>query len=120
LVPIDGLGAISFTFDDAEKLQNKPRKFRGEKNGAKTTGIFDSASEVGTIELKIGTAVFVKSIDPSITVDALARFVSVESSFREVELKSFSEPKLFQITFFPLINFDRGNYMFQLDNFFGF
>lgn len=120
LVPMDALGAMSFTFDDAEKLQNKLRKFRGEKDGAKTTGIFDSASEVGTIELKSGTAVFVKSIDPSITVDALARFVSVESSFREVEIKSFSEPKLFQKTFFPLINFDRGNYVFQLDNFFVF
>src|SRR5690606_17573100 len=82
LVPLDAMSATSFTFDDAEKLQNKLREFRREKAGAKTTGIFDSTSEVGSIDLKSGTAIFIKSIDASITNDALARFVSSESSFR--------------------------------------
>lgn len=120
LVPLDAMSATSFTFNDAEKLQNKLREFRGEKAGAKTTGIFDSTSEVGSIDLKSGTAIFIKSIDASITNDALARFVSSESSFRDVEIKSFSEPELFQKTFSPLINSRKANYVFQLDNFFVF
>src|SRR5690606_18538566 len=120
LVPMDAFGAMSFTFDDAEKIQNELRKFRGEKEGIKTTGIFDSASEVGTIDLKNGTAIFIKSIDASITNDAMARFVSLENSFREVEIKSFGEPQLFQKTFYPLINSKKANYVFQLNDFFVF
>lgn len=120
LAPMDAIGAMSFTFDDAEKLQNKLREFRSEKAVAKTTGIFDSTSEVGSIELKSGTTIFIKSIDASITNDALARFISSESSFRDVEIKSFSEPALFQKTFSPLINSQKANYVFQLDSFFVF
>lgn len=120
VIPMDALDALSFTFDDAEKLQNKLQKFRGEKEIKKTTGVFDSASEMGSITLKNGTAIFLKSIDPSTTIDALARFVSTESSFREIEIKSFSEPDLFQRTFAPLVNSNQANYVFQLENFFLF
>ena len=120
LVPMDALGAMSFTFDDAEKLQANLRKFRGEKETTKTTGIFGSISEVGTIELKNETAIFIKSIDASLTSDALARYVSMQSSFRDVEIKTFSEPELFQKTFSPLINSKKANFVFQLENFFIF
>lgn len=120
IVPSDALAAMSFTFDDAEKFQSQLQKFRGEKEASKTTGIFGSANEVGNMRLKNGNAVFIKSIDASLTIDALARFVSAQSSFREIEIKSFSEPKLFQKTFTPLINYDKANYVFQLDNFFVF
>lgn len=120
IVPIDAMSAMSFTFDDAEKFQAKLRLFRGEKEAGKTTGIFDSASEVGAIEFKNGTAIFIKSIDGSLTSDALARFVSIQTSFREIDIKSFSEPQLFQKTFYPLLNSKRANYVFQLENFFVF
>src|SRR5690554_258727 len=120
LAPMDAIGAMSFTFDDAENIQNKLRGFRGEKAGAKTTGIFDSTSEIGTIDLKSGSAIFIKSIDASLTSDALARYVTTENSFRDVEIKSFSEPVLFQKTFSPLINSQKANYVFQLENFFVF
>lgn len=120
LVPIDAMSAMSFTFDDAEKLQAQLRNFRGDKETVKPTGIFGSINEVGTIGMKNETAIFIKSIDASLTSDALARFVSIESSFREVEIKSFSEPQLFQKTFYPLINGEKANYVFQLDNFFVF
>src|SRR5690606_8985661 len=56
----------------------------------------------------------------SITNDAMARFVSLENSFREVEIKSFGEPQLFQKTFYPLINSKKANYVFQLNDFFVF
>lgn len=120
LTPIEARSAMSFTFDDAEKLQNKLRKFRGEKEAVKTTGIFDSSSEVGTIELKNETVFFIKSIDASITGDALAQFVEIKSSFREIEIKNFSEPQLFRKTFYPLISSEKANFVFQLDNFFIF
>jgi len=120
IIPTDALGALSFTFDDAEKFQNAIRNFRGEKDVAQTTGIFGSVSEAGTIEFKDETAIFIKSIDASLTNDALARYVSAKSSFREIEIKSFSEPQLFQKLVAPLINSEKANYAFQLENFFVF
>ena len=76
LIPTDALGAVSFTFNDAETFQKKLRNFRGEKETVKTTGIFGSVSEVGSIQLKTETAIFIKSIDAALTNDALARFVT--------------------------------------------
>ena len=120
LIPTDALGAVSFTFNDAEKFQKHLRDFRGEKDAKQTTGIFGSVSEVGSIQFKTETAIFIKSIDASLTNDALARYVSSISMFREIEISSFSEPQLFRKTFSPFINSEKANYAFQLDNFFVF
>jgi len=120
LVPMNALGAISFTFNDAEKFQQDLAKFRKEKEEPKTTGIFGSVSEVGSIQMADGEAVFIKSIDVSLTADALARFVTTHSNFRETDIKTFSEPELFKKTFYPLINMRKANYVVQLENFFVF
>ncbi|MBB6682584.1 hypothetical protein H4O20_14140 [Aequorivita sp. 609] len=120
LIPSDAKSALSFTFNDAESIQEKIRHYKGDTKPIQTTGIFGSVSEAGIIELKQESAIFVKSIDALLTSDALARFVTSKSSFREVEIKSFSEPKLFRETFSPLINSEKANYVFQLDNFFVF
>lgn len=120
LVPTDALGAVSFTFDDAEKFQKKLRDFRGEKENVQTTGIFGSASEVGSIQFKNETAIFIKSIDAALTNDALARFVTTKGEFREIQIRSFSEPELFQKIFSPFINSKKAYFTFQLDNFFVF
>lgn len=120
LVPTAALGALSFTFNDAEKFQKNLRKFKDEEKDAQTSGIFGSISEVGSIQLKNENAIFIRSIDPLMTRDALARYLSVTSSFREVKISSFSEPKLFQKTFSPFINSEKANYVVQLENFFVF
>lgn len=120
LIPSDAKSALSFTFNDAESIQEKIRHYKGDTKPIQTTGIFGSVSEAGIIELKQESAIFIKSIDALLTSDALARFVTSKSSFREVEIKSFSEPKLFRETFSPLINSEKANYVFQLNNFFVF
>lgn len=120
IIPMNALGAVSFTFNDAEKFQKNLRDFRGEKDAFQTTGIFGSVSEVGTIQLNNESAIFIKSIDASLTQDALARFVSIKNNFREIEISSFSEPQLFQKTFSPFINSAKANFVFQLENFFVF
>jgi hypothetical protein len=119
-VPTNALGAVSFTFNDSEKIQKNLRDFRGEKENVQTTGIFGSVSEVGSIQFKNETAIFIKSIDATLTNDALARYVSAKSEFREIEISSFSEPELFQKTFSPFINSTKANYAFQVENFFVF
>ena len=120
LIPTDAVNAVSFTFNDAEKFQENLRKYRSETKAVQPTGIFGSVSEAGIIELKKESAIFIKSIDALLTSDALARYVSTKSSFREVDIKTFSEPQLFKETFTPLINSDKANFVFQLDSFFVF
>lgn len=120
LMPMDAMGGVSFTYNDAELFQKKLRNFRGEKETGTTTGIFGSTNEAGTIRLKNETAFFIKSIDATLTQDALARYVTSKSIFREIEISSFGEPKLFEQTFAPLLNDGSANYVFQLDNFFVF
>lgn len=120
IVPTDALGAVSVTFNDAEKFQKRLRKFRGENENIQTTGIFGSVSEIGSIQLKNESAIFIKSIDPLLTGDALARYLSATGSFREIKIRSFSEPKLFQKIFSPFINSEKANYVVQLDHFFVF
>ncbi|WP_310991287.1 hypothetical protein [Aequorivita marina] len=120
LVPMDALGAVSFTFNDAEKFQKKLSEFRGETVNTEIAGVFGSISEAGAIQLKKDTAVFLKSIDPLMTGDALARYLSVTDTFREIKISSFSEPELFQKSFSPFISFKKANFMIQLEDFFVF
>lgn len=120
LVPMNALGAVSFTFNDAEKFQKKLTEFRGETAQDNTSGVFGSVSEVGSIQLNNGEAVFVKSIDAALTSDALARFLTSHSTYRDIDIKSFSEPELFKKTFYPLIDSNRANFAFQVEDFFVF
>lgn len=120
LVPTDALSAVSFTFNDAEKFQKNLRIFKGKEENEQITGIFGSVSEVGSIQLKNESAIFIRSIDPLMTSDAMARYLSATGSFREVKISSFSEPELFQNTFSPFISSKKANYVVQLENFFVF
>ncbi len=119
LIPHDAKAAISFTFSDAEKLQKNLSEFRKEKNNI-LSGVFDATNEVGEVQLQEENIIILKSIDAALSIDALAKFVSTTSSFREVSIKSFNAPALFQKTFSPLISGKNANYMFQIDNFFVF
>lgn len=120
LAPINAISAFSLTFNDFEKFQQKLGVFRGDKEKIEQTEIFDSSSEIGVIELQESTAVFIKSIDETITSDALIQFVSSENTYRDIEIKKFSEPDLFHKVFYPFIIQEDFYFVFQLDDFFVF
>ncbi len=120
IIPTSALGALSFTFNDAESFQNKLKTFRKETNKKLTSGIFGSINEIGEIKLSTGNAIVIKSIDPSLTQEALARFVSEKDAFREVTISSFNAPELFIETFSPFIRNTHPVLVFQLDTFFIF
>ena len=120
ITPIDALGALSFTFNDSEKILQKLSEFQTQKETATPSGIFGSINEVGTISTVKETSTVINSIDVTLTDDALARYKTLHSNFREVEISSFSEPLLFQKNFAPIISTEAANFVFQLDNFFVF
>lgn len=119
IIPLNAISGFSFTCHDAEKLQNNLRHFRGETAKEPLT-IFDSSGEIGVFELQGSSALFMKSIDATITSDALAQYTSLEESYRDVEIKSFDKPQLFKETFFPFIDKENAHFVFNLDDFFVF
>lgn len=120
VIPLDAKAAFSFTFSDAETLQKNLREFRKDTVIKEPTGIFGSANELGTIDLGQEKAMVLKSMDAVLSLEALARYTTSHSSFRDVDIKAFNEPEMFSRIFSPLVSFDKANYMFQLDNFFIF
>ncbi len=120
ITPRETLDVISFTFNDAEKLIKNLKTFRSDKTNFQTNGLFDSASEIGHITLSTGNAVVLKSIDPLITKEALARFISEKETFREVVLYDFNQPDLFHKVFVPLLPATSLSTVFQVDSFFVF
>lgn len=120
IAPANAQNLISITFNDSEKLQNNLHTYRKDTQKQKITGIFDSATEIGSIETPGGTAYFLTSLDPSVTNDALAKYSTSEQSYREVEIKKFSETNLFYNTFNPLLSKSDAVYVFEIDDFFVF
>src|SRR5690554_6809766 len=78
IAPANAQNLISITFNDSEKLQNNLHTYRKDTQKQKITGIFDSATEIGSIETPGGTAYFLTSLDPSVTNDALAKYSTSE------------------------------------------
>lgn len=120
IVPMNAVSAIGFTFNDAEKFQEKLKEFTGRNGAVKPTGIFDSANEIGVFKLAETSGFFITSIDATTTTDALAQYVSSKNTFRDVEIKEFSAPFLFKDLLYPLIPFNAANYVFQINDFFVF
>lgn len=120
VTPVSALSIISITFSDSEELQNNLLRYRNDNSTGSKTGLFDSASEVGSFSLEDGQVYFLSSIDPSVTTDALAPFVSAEKEFREIQIKSFNNTDLIGRTFEPLLPKFEVSYVFELDDFFVF
>ncbi|PKA83403.1 hypothetical protein ATE92_1555 [Ulvibacter sp. MAR_2010_11] len=121
IIPTEASGALSFTYNDASLLFDNLQKFRGKTaSDSILDPLFESVNEVGLIQLAAGKAIALKSIDPILTEESILKYVSEKSSFREVDIKTFSEPTLFTTTFAPLIQKTTPAFVFQLENFFVF
>lgn len=121
VIPNDAKSALSFTYNDIELFQKNLQNYRGViSSDSLINPLFESINEVGLIRLTGGTAVVLKSIDPILTDDSLLKYITENSSFREVTLHNFSNPRLFSQSFSPLLSNVNPTIAFQLDNFFIF
>jgi hypothetical protein len=120
LIPTNAISAHSFTFSDATLLQDKIRVYRNDSISIPGVPLFDSVNEIGVIQLQEGKGVVLKSIDPEITEDEWAPYLSVTSSFKEVVINNWSAPNLFTASFAPLVTGMEFPIAFQLDNYFIF
>lgn len=121
VTPLDALSVVSFTFNDIEIFQKNIQRFRETKNPATVeTGLFESVIEVGSLEFSQGKAIVLKSIDPSLTNEALTEYITQKDSFKQIILNEFNEPDLFTNVFAPLLDYSLPKYAFQLGDFFVF
>ncbi|RMA57168.1 hypothetical protein [Ulvibacter antarcticus] len=118
--PTDAKKLLSFTFSDAEKFQKSMQQFRGVTNNEPFSGLFGAINEVGEISLESGKAIVLSSIDPTLTEEALARFISEKNDYREVRISSFAASEVFSTAFSPFIQNINPKLSFSLDNFFVF
>jgi len=120
LIPSNALSAHSFTFSDATLLQNRIRQYRNDTIPQQGVPLFDSVNEIGVIELPEGMALVLKSIDPVLTQDEWAPYLSATSTFKEVAINNWSAPELFTTTFSPLIPPMACTQAFQIENYYVF
>ncbi|MDT0555815.1 hypothetical protein [Patiriisocius hiemis] len=119
ITPTDYKWATSITYSNAEALTKSINTFKKDSLN-QISSIIGSTNEAGSVVLEKGVVIALKSIDATLTQDALAPFITETSSLREVTIYSFSETDLFSEAFSPLLNHTEANYMIQLDDFFVF
>lgn len=119
VIPTDYKWATSITYSNAEALTKLITNYKRDSL-TQVYPILGSTNEAGSIVLENGVVIGLKSIDATLTQDALAPYVTEISSLRDITIYSFSESDLFSEAFSPLLNQAQANYMIQLDNFFVF
>ena len=120
IVPSDALRVLSFTFSDAEALQLNLNKLNNKTTNENITDLFGTVNEIGEISFIDEKAIVLNSLDPALTREALARYISKKNNFRQIAINSFSAPKIFEEAFAPFISNTSPTLLFQLDNFFVF
>jgi len=121
ITPTDALTVVSITFNDLGIFQNNMHHFRAIKEiNPENSLVFESVNEVSKIELPQGNALVLKSIDPTLTHDALNPFLNITEEYKKVAIYEFNKANLFTSLFSPLLKDEKPNYLFKLDDFFVF
>lgn len=118
VTPFDADYFMSFTFNDFKTFYANLERIQ-KRDTIIETSIFDNASEIGVIKKSGEQALVVHSIDDMATQYAISYQNAIEN-FRDININTFGEPKLFNQTFSPLINFKSASYYAHIDAFFVF
>ncbi|WP_203294095.1 hypothetical protein [Luteirhabdus pelagi] len=117
VAPTSARSVFSFGYSDASRLLQQLAKFRGDSTATTPSPILESLKEIAEISVPEGNAIAMHSIDPSLTEEAFAPFLSEIESFRNTTLYSFDQPQFFKETFQPLLTIE-ASILFQLEDFF--
>jgi len=113
-------GFLSFTFNDFNVFKDNLEHFNKKKDSTTVTSLFDNIIEIGTVYSGENQAIVLNSTDAIATKDNLLSEKDKVEVFRQIPIYHFSEPDLFNIVFYPLINYRDVNYYCVINNFFVF
>ncbi|QIE60310.1 hypothetical protein G5B37_12280 [Rasiella rasia] len=120
VLPKSATQALSFTLSDASLFVERLEKYNGTKISEAPLELLSGTNEIGELMLPQGNAVVLKSIDATVTQEALAPMLSEANTYREVSLFTFDKGALFKNTLSPFIQTDSVSVAFQLERFFVF
>jgi hypothetical protein len=120
LLPVEAVGARSFTYRDADGLITRLGAIRKDSVTGSFPLLLETLHEIGQIDLKEGSAFFAESLDVSLTEEQLEPYLEEFQSFRDVPLYSFTRPKLLGKWFSPLLDTLNTTIAFRLDDHFVF
>jgi len=119
ITPSNSDGFMSFTFDNFNLFETNLFNFNKKDSIAKNT-LFDNIIEVGIIYEDEKRAIVLNSLDAIATKDALLGEQNTIETFRQIDIYSFSKPRLFSQTFSPLILYNEATKYCIIDNYFIF
>ncbi|MDO7174014.1 ribonuclease HII [Mariniflexile sp. AS56] len=120
ITPFSSDGFMSFTFKNFKTIESNLKVFTKKDSLSSSAPLFDNIIEVGIIYQDENRAIALNSIDFIATEDALIGEQTIVETYRGIEIYSFSQPKLFNTTFSPLIKGINTTKYCILDNFFVF
>ncbi|MEZ4874649.1 MAG: hypothetical protein R2793_04195 [Flavobacteriaceae bacterium] len=118
IIPVKATKAHSFTFQNMAAFQKNLQKYK--KDSLNLDPTFETINEVVEIQMEGQPIVCLKSLDPQITWDYLAKYISEKETFREVPLFEFTEETPFFGGFSPLLTNTSYRIVFQWEDFFVF
>ncbi len=120
IVPLKNSGFKSVTFDDYYTFIENLIAFKNNKTNVPDS-VFEYVNEVGTIDIdNVKAAIAIKSIDPTLTFEALKTFQTSHSTYKNTKIYTLENDSLFRNTFKPVITFEQSNYYARLNDFFVF
>jgi len=109
---------VSFTYNNFKNINDNLQKF-SKKDSLFTSAVFNNSIEFGIFQSELNQAVVLKSIDASLTQEALES-QEVVDTFRDVSIYTYNHPDIFQYIVSPLIHYQSASYYMVLDDFFVF
>ena len=104
IIPAQSTRVNTFNYTDFEQLtRNIDPVGYTSKVSPLAKAFFNTIKEVGTFETPKGKGVALKSIDISATYETLSSFQNELSSFRSVPIFEFTETRMFNTVFGPLV-----------------
>ncbi|HLV14148.1 MAG TPA: hypothetical protein VKY41_03130 [Xanthomarina sp.] len=120
ITPANSDGFISFTFNNYSNFKENLDKYQPTDSITTESTLFDNVIEVGLIFEGTQEAIVLNSLDELSTSNALSNDQNLVESYRQIDVFSFSQPNLFNRSFYPLVQFNKATLYCVLDNFFVF
>lgn len=120
ITPSNTDGFISYTFNNFSTFNENLKQYKQIDSLNTNTSLFENCTEIGEIFQSNNQAVVLKTLDVIATQDALLNEQDIAENYREISIYNFSQPKLFNQHFSPLITLNNATYYANLDHFFVF
>lgn len=123
ITPITAQSATSITYDDWEVYKNNLANFNKvdpSKFQVKGEELISTYNEIGSIQLDGGTVMVARTLDITVTDDAIASQKEEEASYRQIPMYRFKEKDIFAKAFKELIDLPSVQVYCVLDDFYVF